>query len=195
MGPGELRPTRQSPIPAATLAAAGLIASAAASGSPQGAEWETLDKPDGCMSCHLALPGGNSTESAGLVIEGLPTAVVPGRRYDLTIVLRDPELLIGGFLLGITSTSAGAGVAAGPDAGVLEAADDHSEAMGARARSTRTGALPTTPGELRWTLVWTAPSPLAAPVRFDLWGNAGNDDLSPLGDRIHHISLELPAAD
>jgi hypothetical protein len=39
---------------------------------------------------------------------------------------------------------------------------------------------------MRWTVVWTAPARAAEMIRFELWANAGNDDLSPLGDRLHH---------
>ena len=79
-------------------------------------------------------------------------------------------------------------------AGELNPTDDRTEADGARARSTRSGSKLTGDGESEWRLVWTAPDPLPATVRFDLWGNAANDDLSPLGDRLHHRSWQLSPA-
>ena len=48
---------------------------------------------------------------------------------------------------------------------------------------------------MRWRVTWTAPASLAGPIRFEIWANAGNDDLSPLGDRLHHRVLEIPAAE
>lgn len=109
-----------------------------------------------------------------------------GRRYALTILLRDPAALTAGFMLGVSSGTA--------PAGELRAVDERSEVRGARARQTRAGYLPTVPGEARWELVWTAPATIEAPIRFDLWGNAGNDDLSPLGDRVYYRTRELSGA-
>ena len=113
--------------------------------------------------------------------------MTPGNAYTLQIVLTDPALQIAGFLLDITSADA--------PAGTLASVDATTETQGARARSTRAGALPPAPGTMRWTLVWTAPPAPAGPIRFELWANAGNDDLSPLGDRLHHRLWQIAAGD
>jgi hypothetical protein len=40
-------------------------------------------------------------------------------------------------------------------------------------------------GANAWTIEWTAPSPAAAPVQFNVAANASNNDDSPLGDYIY----------
>lgn len=162
-----------------------------------GPEWAAASDPEGCRSCHLSAaqaaagqPDGAGTAAApaddALSIEGLPEMPAPGKRYPITLLLQDAALANAGFLLDIS--------AAGEPAGRLEATDERAETDGARARSTWDGQWPIAPGLASWKLIWTAPDPVPAEIRFDLWGNAGNDDLSPLGDRIHHLSLTLPAA-
>jgi hypothetical protein len=144
-----------------------------------------IDNAAGCGSCHLGSP--DPTDSPAVAIEGLPEHVTPEKTYTLQIVLSDPALQIGGFLLAVT-------VEAAP-AGTLASADATTEIQGSRARSTRAGALPPAPGAMRWTLVWTAPPEVAGPIRFELWANAGNDDLSPLGDRLHHRYWQIAVDD
>ena len=153
--------------------------------SPKGAEWAVIDDDAGCGSCHLGSP--DPTRSAAVSIEGLPERVTPALPYELEIVLADPALRIAGFLLEVTAAEA--------PAGALSSVDATTEAQGARARSTRAGALPPEPGAIRWHVTWTAPPSLAGPIRFEIWANAGNDDLSPLGDRLHHKVFEIPAAE
>ena len=158
---------------------------AAADASPKGADWTVIDTADGCGSCHLGSSG--PADSEAVAIAGLPERVRPGETYTLEIAIADPDLKIAGFLLEITSADA--------PAGTLASVDATTEALGARARSTRAGALPRVPGVVRWKLEWTAPPAPAGPIRFEIWANAGNDDLSPLGDRLYHRITETPAAD
>lgn len=169
---------------ALAIAAIGLLASAAAA-SPQGAEWTVLDDAAGCASCHLGSP--DPAGSSAIAIEGLPAKIAPGQRLRLQITLSDPALRTAGFLLEITSGDL--------PAGQLSSVDATTTADGSRARSTRAGSLPVTPGTMRWSLDWTAPSSLPGALRIEIWANAGNDDLSPLGDRLHHRVLSLPASD
>jgi hypothetical protein len=158
--------------------AAGVLA------SPDGAEWTTSVDPEGCRSCHLGAP--DAVDTASVSIEGLPEQPVAGRRYELEIVVEDPALRNAGFLLS---------VAAGRrPAGSLAAVDERTETSGASARSTWEGSFTDQPGMARWRLDWTAPAQLDGPLLFDLWANAGNDDLSPLGDRPQHRSWLVPAA-
>jgi len=178
-GPSESHAAPIAVIGAASLFAAFLAAPAPA--SPDGAEWETADNAEGCLACHLGAPV--TTESEGLAIDGLPRKPMPGRAYALSITLTDPALQNAGFLLRI------AAVTGSP--GTLVATDGKTETTGALARSTFDGATPAEPGTAHWQLEWTAPEPIEGPLRFDLWANAGNWDLSPLGDRLHRRSFEL----
>jgi hypothetical protein len=150
--------------------------------SPDGAAWETVSHPAGCVQCHLDSPDLGS--SPALAIEGLPRQVEAGRQYPLTIVLTDPALKNAGFLLSILSDEA--------MAGEVEAVDDRTETKGSQARSNWDSSMPSRPGEASWQLIWTAPPSIEGPLRFDLWGNAGNYDLSPLADRLHHRIWYVP---
>jgi hypothetical protein len=186
------------------ISAVTLLLAAPAVASPQGADWTAIDHAAGCGSCHLGSP--DPTDSPAIAIEGLPERAIPGKAYTLQIVVTDPALQIAGFMLAVTSAGTPSGAPASGDtatthanvdvpAGTLANADATSETLDARARSTRAGALPPAPGAMRWTLVWTAPPALAGPIHFELWANAGNDDLSPLGDRLHHRIWQIPAGD
>lgn len=148
--------------------------------TPEGAEWATADDPEGCSSCHF--DSAVRADSPVLRIDGLPKQPEAGNSYLLTLALDDPSLLNSGFLLTVSAN--------GNDAGQLAARDEGVETKGAQARSTLAGSKPTAPGEARWSVVWTAPAELPGPLRFDLWANAGNEDLSPLGDKVHHRVLE-----
>jgi hypothetical protein len=154
----------------------GLLAAGSASASPDGPEWTIADEPDGCGSCHLS--EAETTETAGLELLGLPAAIEAGRQYILTVVLEDPALRNAGFLLTIR--------AGGADPGTLAASDDRVEVAGEQARSTWPGSFTDETGRARWQLLWTAPVTPLGGLRFEIWANAGNDDLSPLGDRLHH---------
>lgn len=157
---------------------------APAVGSPDGAEWVTTEQTAGCLACHLDSP--ELKDSPALSIEGLPKRPEAGQSYSLTIVLNDPTLRNAGFLLSV--------FADGTMTGEFSADQDPIETNGSQARSTYDSSTPSSPGEASWQLIWTAPAALQTPLRFDLWGNAGNRDLSPLGDRIHHRIWQLPAA-
>lgn len=152
------------------------------SAATDGAEWETATDPQGCTACHLDSP--DPADSDALSVEGLPARPQAGQRYELTIALEDPELQNAGFLLAVSTQ-------AGP-AGTLTARDALTATNGAMARSTYDGTEPAAPGKACWQLVWTAPELIEGPLRFDLWANAGNWDLSPLGDRVHHRVWRVP---
>jgi hypothetical protein len=47
------------------------------------------------------------------------------------------------------------------------------------------GSRTPTSGSNTWTIEWTAPSPVSAPVQFNVAANATNNDDSPLGDFIY----------
>lgn len=141
--------------------------------SPDGVDWEVSADAEGCRSCHLG--SAEAPDTATLTIDGLPRQPEAGVRYELTVTLAHPALRNAGFLLTVESND--------EPAGSLAPTDQRTETSGARARSTWEGSFPREPGRARWALVWTAPEPTDGPIVFSLWGNAGNDDLSPLGDQ------------
>lgn len=166
------------PIRACAIAAlCGALLSVAVLASPEGAEWATADKPDGCRSCHLS--NDPPIDSPALSLAGLPEKPAAGRPYELAITLEDPQLKNAGFLLIIRTEGSPAGTLATSEA-------DRVEVNGTMARSTWAGSLVETPGLAEWHLNWTAPAEFNGALDFELWGNAGNRDLSPLEDRVYH---------
>ncbi|HEY5665524.1 MAG TPA: choice-of-anchor V domain-containing protein [Gammaproteobacteria bacterium] len=152
--------------------------------SPDEVEWETAKSPDGCRSCHLGT--ADAPGPAALTIEGLPSQPEPGTAYALSVILEHPALRNAGFLLSVESND--------EPAGALTPTDQRAETNGSSARSTWEGSFPAEPGKARWELVWTAPDPADGPIEFSLWGNAGNDDLSPLGDHPVHRTWQIAIA-
>ena len=169
---------------------AGFLLAAPLGAAPDGVAWEVADDPSGCASCHLGQPERPAAD--GLSIDGLPDAPEPGRRYRLSVRLTDPALRVAGFLLRVVAATE---TGAPGDPGMLDPVDERSETDGPRARSTWDGRKPTADGEARWDLDWIAPATVALPLRVELWGNVGNDDLSPLGDAIRHGIWLVPAGD
>jgi hypothetical protein len=177
-------PRNREAAPIATVCAAALFCASLAGpapASPDGAQWETATRPEGCLACHLGAPV--TEQSDGLVIEGLPKQPIAGEAYPLSIALTDPDLMNAGFLLRVDAEAG--------SPGTFESVDGRTETMGALARSTYAGSTPAEPGNARWALVWIAPGAIEGPLRFSLWANAGNWDLSPLGDRLHHRDWRL----
>lgn len=173
----------------AGIAATAVVAVPAVFAFPDGAPWEVAGR-GGCPECHFDVPPVN--ESAAISIVGLPTSVVPGERYSLTVRLEDKNLANVGFLLFASHPTDGT---APVEAGRFEAHDERVATEGARARSTEKGSAPAALGLAEWSVLWHAPASLTGPVVFDVWANAGNGDRSPFGDAIHHRVFEVTASD
>lgn len=152
---------------------------------PDGAPWEAaLDR--GCAQCHFDAPP--VVESTALALAGLPERVAPGTRYELVVRLEAAEMSNAGFLLSAWQGDK-------EPAGSFASVDERTAVNGAQARSTKAGAA-VSAGVAEWALEWTAPeaSEDVQLVRFELWANAGNDDLSPLGDTTHTRTWRVSAA-
>jgi len=154
------------------------LAAAPAEAFPEGAPWDAAEG-NGCAACHF--DGPVTPESDALAIEGLPERITPGRTYELRLRLEDDEMTTAGFLVSFRHAENPAGETA--------AGGERVETMGAMARSTAAGAGPTGEGRASWRLSWRAPDAIAGAVRIRLWGNAGNGDASPFGDRIHRRTI------
>jgi hypothetical protein len=145
-----------------------------------------------CQKCHfdnaLNAPGGS------LHLEGMPDTYVPGHEYRLSVVIRRPELKRGGFEMSARFAEDGGGASAGDQAGRFRASDARAQIVSDPGKAieyiqhTKTGSLSPRSGQQRWTFAWVAPLN-GRSVRFDLAGNAANDDASPLGDFIYATSL------
>jgi hypothetical protein len=147
-----------------------------------------------CRACHsdagLNEPGGV------LTITGAPTGYVPGRTYELEVVLRRAGMLRGGFQLAARFAD---GVAAGTQAGDLAPGDARSGVIAdtvSRVRYIEHNLAGTAlVGDAgRWWVSWTAPAKAGEVVVFNAAGNAANDDDSPLGDFIYATVLRVAPA-
>jgi hypothetical protein len=149
-----------------------------------------------CHSCHLDnpvnAPGGR------LAMIGVPPRFQAGRPYTISVELSRNSLRRGGFEL---SARFATGKLHGRQAGAWRLLDNRVQVQASNdarlffAQHTMIGTIAAERGTLKWTIEWTAPQPATASVRFNLAGNASNDDASPLGDYIYLAELtSTPAA-
>ena len=175
--------------------AAAVVTGVALSALAQGAAAYRTGPPAGhtggfgeptCAVCHWSEEGGDR-EPGALSVE-VPARYEPGSTYDVAVRLRDPALRSAGFQL---SARFAEGAAAGAQAGTLAAPDSSVLVVTggtgiSYASHTAAGTLPAGDGAARWLVRWTAPA--GGAVVFHVSANAGNDDASELGDRIHTAS-------
>lgn len=141
---------------------------------PEGAPWGAAnpDADENCGTCHF---GHDATLDANaLSVEGLPETAVPGATYELEISFDDAEAVIAGFQLLATD-------------GEFHADGGDIEYLGAAIRSTKPS--PADAG-FNWSLNWIAPDKPGARVTIYVAVVAGNDDLSPFGDRAFFRTFE-----
>ncbi len=143
-----------------------------------------------CHACHqdnpLNAPGGEVT------ITGLPDRYTPGETYPITVRLKKPELVRGGFSIAARFVS---GENARRQAGEWQADDRVVFAVDAQtgvryAQHSPAGSRSAAPGSISWELQWKAPLE-AGPIQFNVAANAANDDASPLGDFIYVKELTV----
>src|SRR5690606_10648955 len=119
-----------------------------------------------CHVCHWFYDPNSGPGT--LEVSGLPDGFVPGKRYTLRVVLRQPDMRAAGFELAVRFA---AGQLAGAQAGALASADDRSavtDTLGVLyLHHVRAGTAPAGPDSTAWTFDWTAPDRPAA-VRFDI---------------------------
>ena len=185
--------------PRAVVGAATLFASAAlfvtagprvsgyADGAPPG--FSGGFNEESCHACHFhrdlnAGPGR-------VTIAGLPTRVVAGERYPLTITLTRPEMRLAGFQLTARFKDGGT------QAGTLAPAPGEEARVGIDvsrdvqyANQRRTGASPAASDTATWSLVWTAPQ-TSDPVVFHVAANAADADNTAEGDYVHTAVVEV----
>jgi hypothetical protein len=142
-----------------------------------------------CLKCHF---DNSLNESHGsLAVDGVPRIYIPGREYELKVVLRRSGLKRGGFEMSARFAEQAIGAAAGAQAGEFRAPDTRVQIVTEPGKTiqyiqhTKTGSQASPAGQDRWVLTWIAPPDGRAPVRFDVAANAANDDASPLGDFIY----------
>lgn len=136
-----------------------------------------------CRACHF--DGPERPEDAAVSIEGLPAKWTPASEYPIDIVVSGTDVRRGGFQLAVRHAAGGlvgtqAGRLAGPSGG-LSVTDRDGIAY---IHHNVNGTTPDAAGELRWRIVWIAPTEPTGPVAFHVAANAANDDRSEFGDRI-----------
>lgn len=158
--------------PIVCLAAA--LATSAAFAFPEGAPWGAAnpDAEQHCGSCHFGYDA--TLNSNAISISGLPEVATPGRVYELQVSFADAEAAVAGFQSLAT-------------AGEFQAETGDIEYLGAAIRSTKPALADT---GFHWTLSWTAPDMPGARVVIYVAVVAGNDDLSPFGDRAFFRAFE-----
>src|SRR5690606_7589323 len=130
-------------------AAAAAVVVPAVFAFPDGAPWEIADTGrGGCTECHFDVPPVDA--SAAISIAGLPTSVVPGGRYPLTVRLEDENPANAGFLLFASRRADGADAL---EAGRFDAHDERVATEGARVRSTEKGSHPAALGVAEWSVL------------------------------------------
>lgn len=178
---------------AALLAALGglavlWIAAGVARAMPGAMPWDHAGgagRPD-CTACHF--DAGAVKQSAALHVTGLPEKAVSGKTYDLTLRLETDGLVTAGFLMRAETGEADADMTSGR----FLPADERTEANDGAIRSTQAGAAPAAPGTAQWRFSWKAPADLEGDLTFYIASVAGNDDASPLGDRVHLREVRVP---
>lgn len=174
-------PTTQLNVIAALAA---LCSAANALAYPEGAPWGAAnpDTDESCASCHFdAEPVRNTPR---LVLAGLPERLQPGQVIEFELQFTEFESAVAGFQLLIDAGK--------QNAGTIFAKKDKMEAIGAAVRSTE----PSKPedGQARWAFTWQVPALLTGPVDIHAAALAGNDDGSPLGDKVHFRTVTVHAA-
>lgn len=140
-----------------------------------------------CLECHrgdpLNVPGGE------LALEGLPEHYLPGRTYDIAVVLRRNGMRVAGFEAAIRfSSGEQAGLlAAGQPAGLRVDRDSTHGVL--YAHHTREGTM-VAGDSARWLMRWTAPRGREDAL-VNVTALAGNDDNSNLGDYVHALSAVI----
>lgn len=158
-----------------------LLTPITALGYPDGAPWGSAvpDAQENCAGCHFSRDP--ITNSADLLVEGLPEQVDAGANYEFVLSLNAPDMAVGGFQIVIDASSG--------ESGLLSSADDDLEFAGAAIRSTQ--PQPSESGFVRWTLSWQAPHILSGPIYLYAAVIAANGDQSPFDDIIHYRSYRL----
>jgi hypothetical protein len=126
-----------------------------------------------CTSCH----GGGTVNGSGVTLTGAPASYVAGQTYPLTLTIKDPDAISGGFQIvatnGATTAQIGTFVAAtGVKLNDVKRAVQSSPKLFAA-------------GSVAWTFNWTAPATGTA-VKFNFSGVAcNNDGNETVGDAVY----------
>jgi hypothetical protein len=140
-----------------------------------------------CHACHFH--GGLNSGPGRVAIVGVPAAFVARERYPITVTLTHPQMKLAGFQLTTRFQASGAQAGAlAPEPGDEERIGIDVQGDVQYANQRMKGAALSTPGTVRWSLVWTAPES-SNPVVFHVAANAANADGTAEGDSIHTAAV------
>jgi hypothetical protein len=153
----------------------------------------------GEQSCHLChLDNAVNAPGGTLEMTGVPPSYAPGQTYPITVTLSRQGMRRGGFEIAARFAS---GRGKGKQAGTWRITDARLQLIAGAVDQSLTfvqhnllGSRVVSTGMNTWTIDWTAPSPAAAPVLFNVAANASNNDDSPLGDYIYVRAIRSAAA-
>jgi Secretion system C-terminal sorting domain len=133
-----------------------------------------------CTSCH----GGGTVNGTGVQITGAPTSYVAGQVYPITLTIKDPDAVSGGFQIvatnGTTTTAIGTFAA-----GTGSKLNDLKRPVQSTPKLFSAGAV-------AWTFNWTAPATGTA-VKFHYSAVAcNNDGNETVGDAVYSGSQTGP---
>jgi hypothetical protein len=140
-----------------------------------------------CHLCHLDNP--LNAPGGSLEISGVPPTYAPIQTYSITVRVTREDVRRAGFEIAARFAS---GKQKGRQAGSWRVTDARAQLIPGAVDKALTfvqhnlaGSRAPSPGANTWTIEWTAPAVAAAPVIFNVAGNASNNDDSPLGDYIY----------
>ncbi|MAT50896.1 MAG: hypothetical protein CMK32_06910 [Porticoccaceae bacterium] len=133
-----------------------------------------------CGQCHFGAP----PVQGGITLTGLVTSPQPDRSYQLHLSLGDSQARIAGFQLSIRGPDgAGIGTLVPLDADLVVDRAGTVDYLGhapARRLNSQHGTA--------WRFRWHTPQSLPASIAIHVAAVAGNDDRSPLGDRVYLLT-------
>ena|SRR5437588_833152 len=150
-----------------------------------------------CHACHLDNPV--NAPGGSLAVAGVPATYIAGRAYAMTVTLSRDGMERSGFEIAARFAS---GKLRGTQAGSWRLLDNRVQMIPSQVdpalrfvQHNLAGSKPPAVGRNSWIVEWTAPSPPAGIVQFNVAGNATNNDDSPLGDFIYTKTVRSrPAA-
>jgi Secretion system C-terminal sorting domain len=133
-----------------------------------------------CSSCH----GGGTVNGSGVTLSGAPASYVAGQTYPLTLTIKDPDAVSGGFQVvatnGVTTAQIGTFVA-----GTGSKLNDVK-------RPVQSAPKLFAAGSVSWTFNWTAPT-TGTTAKFFYSVVAGNNDNNEnVGDAVYSGSQAGP---
>jgi Secretion system C-terminal sorting domain len=133
-----------------------------------------------CSSCH----GGGTVNGSGVTLTGAPASYVAGQTYPLTLTIKDPDAVSGGFQIVATNGTTTAQI------GTFVAGT--ASKLNNTARPVQSAPKLFAAGSVAWTFNWTAPTTGTA-VKFNYSAVAGNNDGNEnVGDAVYSGSQAGP---